>query len=112
MVHPDAVFDTGLWTADLLAERAERYGLTVDEYKRRSLLGRGDLGAGGRHRGRLLSDDLAAAPAPRWPSTAATTASSDPVTPPGWLATSLVVGALVVVRPRARHLRQLAADLR
>jgi rhamnose utilization protein RhaD (predicted bifunctional aldolase and dehydrogenase)/NAD(P)-dependent dehydrogenase (short-subunit alcohol dehydrogenase family) len=38
VVHPDAVFDTGLWTPDLLAERAARYGLTVDEYKRRNLL--------------------------------------------------------------------------
>ncbi|MGH9246897.1 MAG: bifunctional aldolase/short-chain dehydrogenase [Acidimicrobiales bacterium] len=37
-VHPDAVFDTGLWTPDLLAERAASYGLTVDEYKRRNLL--------------------------------------------------------------------------
>ena len=39
MVHPDAVFDTGLWTAELLAERAEKYGLSVEEYKRRNLLG-------------------------------------------------------------------------
>lgn len=38
-VHPDAVFDTGLWTADVLAERANRYRLTVDKYKRRNLLG-------------------------------------------------------------------------
>ena len=38
-VHPDAVFDTGLWTEDLLAERAARYHLTVNEYKRRNLLG-------------------------------------------------------------------------
>lgn len=37
-VHPDAVFDTGLWTTELLAERAARYGMTVDEYKRRNLL--------------------------------------------------------------------------
>jgi rhamnose utilization protein RhaD (predicted bifunctional aldolase and dehydrogenase)/NAD(P)-dependent dehydrogenase (short-subunit alcohol dehydrogenase family) len=37
-VHPDAVFDTGLWTEELLAERALRYNLTVDEYKRRNLL--------------------------------------------------------------------------
>lgn len=37
-VHPDAVFDTGLWTDDLLAARADRYGMTVDEYKRRNLL--------------------------------------------------------------------------
>ncbi|MFP3915780.1 MAG: bifunctional aldolase/short-chain dehydrogenase, partial [Actinomycetota bacterium] len=29
---------TGLWTPELLAERAGRYGLTVDEYKRRNLL--------------------------------------------------------------------------
>lgn len=38
MVHPDAVFDTGLWTEQLLAERAEKYGMTVEEYKRRNLL--------------------------------------------------------------------------
>ena len=38
MVHPDAVFDTGLWTEDLLQERAARYRLTVEEYKRRNLL--------------------------------------------------------------------------
>lgn len=38
MVHPDAVFDTGLWTPELLAERAARYDLTVDDYKRRNLL--------------------------------------------------------------------------
>lgn len=38
MVHPDAVFDTGLWTPELLAARAEHYGLSVEEYKRRNLL--------------------------------------------------------------------------
>jgi rhamnose utilization protein RhaD (predicted bifunctional aldolase and dehydrogenase)/NAD(P)-dependent dehydrogenase (short-subunit alcohol dehydrogenase family) len=38
-VHPDAVFDTGLWTDDLLASRAASYGLTVEAYKRRNLLG-------------------------------------------------------------------------
>lgn len=38
LVHPDAVFDTGLWTDELLAQRAKHYGLTVDEYKRRNLL--------------------------------------------------------------------------
>lgn len=37
-VHPDAVFDTGLWTAELLNERASKYGMTVEEYKRRNLL--------------------------------------------------------------------------
>lgn len=40
-VHPDAVFDTGLWSAELIEERARRYGLTVDQYKRRNLLSRG-----------------------------------------------------------------------
>lgn len=39
VVHPDAVFDTGIWTPELLAERAERYGMTVEQYKRRNLLG-------------------------------------------------------------------------
>lgn len=33
------MFDTGLWTEELLLERANTYGLTVDEYKRRNLLG-------------------------------------------------------------------------
>ena len=38
VVHPDAVFDTGLWTPELLAERAAKYDMSVDEYKRRNLL--------------------------------------------------------------------------
>jgi NAD(P)-dependent dehydrogenase (short-subunit alcohol dehydrogenase family) len=38
VVHPDAVFDTGLWTEELIAERAARYGLTSQEYKQRNLL--------------------------------------------------------------------------
>ncbi|HHW82835.1 MAG TPA: SDR family oxidoreductase [Actinomycetales bacterium] len=38
LMHPDAVFDTGLWTPELLAARAEHYGLTVEQYKRRNLL--------------------------------------------------------------------------
>ncbi|HAM44106.1 MAG TPA: bifunctional aldolase/short-chain dehydrogenase, partial [Propionibacteriaceae bacterium] len=38
MIHPDAVFDTGLWTPELLAARAEHYGMSVDDYKRRNLL--------------------------------------------------------------------------
>ena len=38
MVHPDAVFDTGLWTPELLAARAGHYGMTVEQYKRRNLL--------------------------------------------------------------------------
>ncbi|HEC08811.1 MAG TPA: bifunctional aldolase/short-chain dehydrogenase [Acidimicrobiales bacterium] len=38
-VHPDAVFDTGLWSPELIAERAARYEMTVEEYKKRNLLG-------------------------------------------------------------------------
>jgi NAD(P)-dependent dehydrogenase (short-subunit alcohol dehydrogenase family) len=38
VVHPDAVFDTGLWTEELIAERARHYGITVAEYKTRNLL--------------------------------------------------------------------------
>ena len=37
-VHPDAVFDTNLWTPEALATSAARYGLTVEEYKTRNLL--------------------------------------------------------------------------
>ncbi|WP_416905129.1 bifunctional aldolase/short-chain dehydrogenase [Micromonospora echinospora] len=39
VLHPDAVFDTGLWTPEVLAARAAHYGLTVEQYKRRNLLG-------------------------------------------------------------------------
>ena len=38
VVHPDAVFDTGLWNDELIAERAAQYGLTPEEYRRRNLL--------------------------------------------------------------------------
>jgi NAD(P)-dependent dehydrogenase (short-subunit alcohol dehydrogenase family) len=38
VVHPDGVFDTGLWTDDLIAERAAKYGLSPNEYKTRNLL--------------------------------------------------------------------------
>ena len=38
IVHPDAVFDTKLWTPEALQRSAERYGLTVEEYKTRNLL--------------------------------------------------------------------------
>lgn len=39
VVHPDAVFDTALWDSELISARAEAYGLSVDEYKRRNVLG-------------------------------------------------------------------------
>ncbi len=38
MVHPDAVFDTALWTPELLEQRAAKYGMSVHDYKRRNLL--------------------------------------------------------------------------
>ena len=38
VVHPDAVFDTGLWNDELIAERAAIYSLTPEEYRRRNLL--------------------------------------------------------------------------
>ncbi len=39
IVHPDQVFDTGIWTEEVLKARAAHYGLTVEQYKRRNLLG-------------------------------------------------------------------------
>ncbi len=38
VVHPDAVFDTALWTDDVLKRSAERYGMSVQEYKTKNLL--------------------------------------------------------------------------
>jgi NAD(P)-dependent dehydrogenase (short-subunit alcohol dehydrogenase family) len=38
-IHPHGVFDTGLWTEDVLAERAAHYGMSVEEYKTSNLLG-------------------------------------------------------------------------
>jgi rhamnose utilization protein RhaD (predicted bifunctional aldolase and dehydrogenase)/NAD(P)-dependent dehydrogenase (short-subunit alcohol dehydrogenase family) len=37
-LHPDAVFDTGVWTEEVLNARAALYGMTVDGYKRKNLL--------------------------------------------------------------------------
>ncbi len=37
-VEPDAVFDTAIWTPELLEARAAHYGLTVDECRTRNLL--------------------------------------------------------------------------
>ncbi|HET9608864.1 MAG TPA: SDR family oxidoreductase [Acidimicrobiales bacterium] len=50
VVHPDAVFDTGLWSEALIAERAASYGLTPEQYRTRNVLG-AEVG----------SDDVAAA---------------------------------------------------
>lgn len=38
IIHPDAVFDTKLWTEENLKRSAERYNMTVEEYKTRNLL--------------------------------------------------------------------------
>jgi NAD(P)-dependent dehydrogenase (short-subunit alcohol dehydrogenase family) len=38
MLHPNAVFDTGIWTTEILEKRAQHYGLTVEEYKTNNLL--------------------------------------------------------------------------
>jgi len=37
-VHPNAVFDTGIWTEEVLAQRAKHYGLSVEEYKTNNVL--------------------------------------------------------------------------
>jgi rhamnose utilization protein RhaD (predicted bifunctional aldolase and dehydrogenase)/NAD(P)-dependent dehydrogenase (short-subunit alcohol dehydrogenase family) len=37
-LHPNAVFDTGVWTDEVLTSRAKHYGLTVEKYKTNNLL--------------------------------------------------------------------------
>ena len=37
-VHPDAVFDTDVWTDEVLETSAQRYDMSVEEYKTRNLL--------------------------------------------------------------------------
>jgi rhamnose utilization protein RhaD (predicted bifunctional aldolase and dehydrogenase)/NAD(P)-dependent dehydrogenase (short-subunit alcohol dehydrogenase family) len=37
-LHPDAVYDTALWTDEVLASRAKAYNLTVEQYKKKNLL--------------------------------------------------------------------------
>ena len=38
VLHPNAVFDTGIWNEQVLETRARHYGLTVDQYKRNNIL--------------------------------------------------------------------------
>lgn len=38
ILHPDAVFDTGIWTQEVLQARASHYGMSVQDYKTRNLL--------------------------------------------------------------------------
>ncbi len=37
-LHPNAVFDTGIWTDEVLASRARHYGMSVDAYKKNNIL--------------------------------------------------------------------------
>jgi len=37
-LHPNAVFDTGIWTDEVLQARAKHYGLTVEQYKKNNVL--------------------------------------------------------------------------
>lgn len=37
-LHPNAVFDTGIWTEEVLAARAKHYGLSVEQYKKNNVL--------------------------------------------------------------------------
>lgn len=61
LVHPDAVFDTALWTPELLAKRAAHYGMTVPEYKRRNLLRTEVTSASVARLVRAMADDTFAA---------------------------------------------------
>jgi len=38
VVHPNAVFDTGIWTDEVLSSRAASYGLSVEEYRKNNVL--------------------------------------------------------------------------
>ncbi len=38
ILHPDHVFDTAIWTDEVLESRAKNYDMSVDEYKTRNLL--------------------------------------------------------------------------
>ena len=37
-LHPNAVFDTGIWSEEILQARAQQYGMSVEEYKTNNLL--------------------------------------------------------------------------
>ena len=38
IIHPNAVYDTAIWTDEVLEQRATHYGLTVEEYKTNNIL--------------------------------------------------------------------------
>jgi NAD(P)-dependent dehydrogenase (short-subunit alcohol dehydrogenase family) len=37
-LHPNAVFDTGIWSEEVLATRAAHYGMSVEQYKKNNVL--------------------------------------------------------------------------
>jgi rhamnose utilization protein RhaD (predicted bifunctional aldolase and dehydrogenase)/NAD(P)-dependent dehydrogenase (short-subunit alcohol dehydrogenase family) len=39
VLHPNAVFDTGLWTEEVIAQRAAEYGISAEDYRKRNVLG-------------------------------------------------------------------------
>jgi NAD(P)-dependent dehydrogenase (short-subunit alcohol dehydrogenase family) len=38
VLHPNAVFDTGIWTDEVINARAAQYGLTAQEYRTNNVL--------------------------------------------------------------------------
>jgi NAD(P)-dependent dehydrogenase (short-subunit alcohol dehydrogenase family) len=38
VIHPNAVFDTALWTEEIVAARAREYGVSPAEYRARNVL--------------------------------------------------------------------------
>jgi NAD(P)-dependent dehydrogenase (short-subunit alcohol dehydrogenase family) len=38
-LHPNAVFDTAIWTQEVLESRAKHYGMSIEAYKTNNLLG-------------------------------------------------------------------------
>jgi len=38
VVHPNAVFDTAIWTPEVLEQRAKHYGMSIADYKRNNVL--------------------------------------------------------------------------
>jgi rhamnose utilization protein RhaD (predicted bifunctional aldolase and dehydrogenase)/NAD(P)-dependent dehydrogenase (short-subunit alcohol dehydrogenase family) len=37
-IHPNAVFDTGIWTPEVISARAASYGISIEEYKTNNVL--------------------------------------------------------------------------
>ncbi len=38
-IHPHGVFDTGIWTTDVIAGRAKSYNMSAEDYKKHNILG-------------------------------------------------------------------------